>query len=389
VGGGRALAFYNGGGNSSAAALAAGPDGLYFSDLYKEDGGANPVARGAHILRMSYSPQLPSDCNGNGIPDLQEILAGSVQDCNQNGIPDECDVASGRSEDCNRNGIPDECDAVALVTSDFNAGTAPWTLNGTATRINDQIRLTSAVGNQLGSMVRPPISLTPISGFDISFDLRIGGGSGADGMSFAAFDSVRYSQNALFGEEGPGSTDSNAAGPGTLVVQFDTYDNGNEGENSIDVTRDGVLIGHYSPSFDLEDFVTHRAHIRVRSNLLNMTITRADGSTENVYTDLPVAFANVPARFGFGGRTGGATDEHWVDNVVFRVPGPADRNGDGVLDVCACLADFNRDGSLDFFDYLDFVAAFASTSSAADFNHDSIVDFFDYLDFVNAFSLGC
>lgn len=43
----------------------------------------------------------------------------------------------------------------------------------------------------------------------------------------------------------------------------------------------------------------------------------------------------------------------------------------------------------DFFDYLDFVAAFASEDPAADFNADSMIDFFDYLDFVLAFDAGC
>ncbi len=54
-----------------------------------------------------------------------------------------------------------------------------------------------------------------------------------------------------------------------------------------------------------------------------------------------------------------------------------------------CLADFNRDGVLDFFDYLDFVDAFASGDIYSDFNEDGIVDFFDYLDFVDGFSTGC
>ncbi len=54
-----------------------------------------------------------------------------------------------------------------------------------------------------------------------------------------------------------------------------------------------------------------------------------------------------------------------------------------------CPPDFNRDGVLDFFDYLDFVAVFAIQTIAADFNHDSVVDFFDYLDFVQALSDGC
>ncbi len=54
-----------------------------------------------------------------------------------------------------------------------------------------------------------------------------------------------------------------------------------------------------------------------------------------------------------------------------------------------CAADFNNDGSVDFFDYLDFVDAFSANDPSADFNGDSSIDFFDYLDFVDAFSIGC
>ncbi len=54
-----------------------------------------------------------------------------------------------------------------------------------------------------------------------------------------------------------------------------------------------------------------------------------------------------------------------------------------------CTADFNQDGFVDFFDYLDFVDAFSSELAAADFNQDNQIDFFDYLDFVDAFSIGC
>jgi hypothetical protein len=57
--------------------------------------------------------------------------------------------------------------------------------------------------------------------------------------------------------------------------------------------------------------------------------------------------------------------------------------------VSVCNADFNGDGTLDFFDYLDFVDAFSALAPAADYNGDSVIDFFDYLDFVDAFSMGC
>jgi hypothetical protein len=54
-----------------------------------------------------------------------------------------------------------------------------------------------------------------------------------------------------------------------------------------------------------------------------------------------------------------------------------------------CRADFNRDGTLDFFDYLDFIDDFSNARTTSDFNLDGTLDFFDYLDFVDAFSVGC
>jgi len=63
---------------------------------------------------LRFDCEGTTDCNGNGVPDEEEIASGDAPDCNGNGIPDECDVDSGRSPDVNRNGIPDECeDAVA------------------------------------------------------------------------------------------------------------------------------------------------------------------------------------------------------------------------------------------------------------------------------------
>ncbi len=52
-------------------------------------------------------------------------------------------------------------------------------------------------------------------------------------------------------------------------------------------------------------------------------------------------------------------------------------------------ADFNNDGTVDFFDYLDFVDAYSLNDPSSDFNGDSFIDFFDYLDFVDAYSVGC
>ena len=61
--------------------------------------------------------------------------------------------------------------------------------------------------------------------------------------------------------------------------------------------------------------------------------------------------------------------------------------GDVLMPFCA--ADFNHDGDVNFFDYLDFADAYSANDPSADFNHDGEINFFDYLDFVDAYSAGC
>jgi hypothetical protein len=75
--------------------------------------------------------------------------------------------------------------------------------------------------------------------------------------------------------------------------------------------------------------------------------------------------------------------------IVFRQLGSSEeqeRAMEWVRTHLACPADFNADGQVDFFDYLDFAGAFAAEETAADFNADGQLDFFDYLDFVGAFA---
>ena len=75
------------------------------------------------------------DCNGNAVPDDQDIVAGTSLDCNSNTVPDECetdcndnsvpddcDIAGGTSLDIDGNGIPDECDMLADLDGDGVVG---------------------------------------------------------------------------------------------------------------------------------------------------------------------------------------------------------------------------------------------------------------------------
>ena len=81
---------YAGTGRATACGLEAGPDGLYMTELYY-DQGSSPTQPGARILRVSYDPG--TDCNGNGVDDVCDLAAGTSADVNGNGIPDECEAS--------------------------------------------------------------------------------------------------------------------------------------------------------------------------------------------------------------------------------------------------------------------------------------------------------
>lgn len=66
------------------------------------------------------------DCNGNGVPDDQDIQNGTSQDCNENGWPDECDLLYGMSPDINGNGVPDECESCVSVLQASDVSTGGW-----------------------------------------------------------------------------------------------------------------------------------------------------------------------------------------------------------------------------------------------------------------------
>jgi len=59
------------------------------------------------------------DCNGNGIPDSEDIAQGTSDDCNENDIPDKCDP------DCNDNDLVDECEARDGLVDDCNNNLVP------------------------------------------------------------------------------------------------------------------------------------------------------------------------------------------------------------------------------------------------------------------------
>lgn len=62
---------------------------------------------------------IPADCNGNGLPDGDDIDQGISEDCTGNRVPDECEP------DCNANGTADSCDLQSGFSTDCNGDLKP------------------------------------------------------------------------------------------------------------------------------------------------------------------------------------------------------------------------------------------------------------------------
>jgi len=132
---------YTGDGFATAAALAAGPDGLYFSEFYGDTSNTGPTAAGGRILRISY---------------------GDSEDCDGNGLPDSCEIATGAA-DYDGNGVLDVCDPLSASTNEASVaviGQVDFSLRAGATHAGQGYQLLgsmtgTAPGTQLGALTLP------------------------------------------------------------------------------------------------------------------------------------------------------------------------------------------------------------------------------------------
>jgi hypothetical protein len=105
VSGPSTLVEYRGTGRGSMVGLAAGPDGLYFTEMYEDTGANGPTAPGARIFRVRYVNPIVGDYDINGVVDQNDYNVwranyGSnlllAADGNRNGIVDTADFVIWR-----------------------------------------------------------------------------------------------------------------------------------------------------------------------------------------------------------------------------------------------------------------------------------------------------
>ncbi len=174
--------------------------------------------------------------------------------------------------------------------------------------------ITRNLGSQLGGWTSPLIGT--VEQIILDFDIYIDDGTArqADGISLGVGDDLEGA--TAFGENGRGSK---------LRVNFDNWDNGGMEAPAIDIVWENevvatVLVGTTADS-GLDTDGWWPVHIEVT----------AAGDVTVVYNeDVIHDRVNIPgwttienARMAFGGRTGGANANQWIDNISFSVEGGA------------------------------------------------------------------
>ncbi len=211
----------------------------------------------------------------------------------------------------------------------------------------------------------------------------------------AVTDGLQISVTALDGSYGPASTLPNAFNPVTDDPHGDAF-------NSSPWDGTGVLLNTFDNLPSVYTFQEHWNSI--------MTLRFVDGVKSvgfsfqqmNMNAVLVVdgnelGILHAVAGLGLSGDRNGYIRIDGCNTTIFEVE-IRSQNADGwaidhlafePADGVECVADFNNDCGLDFFDVQAFLAAFAASEPGADTNGDGAWNFFDVQQFLGLFSAGC
>jgi hypothetical protein len=213
-----------------------------------------------------------------------------------------------------------ESNLVSSVALSSAAGAVPppgggWSYNGSAQMSRSDTDLTSATVNQAGTVVYPrAVATSATSSLTAQFQVQIGGGTGANGLTFALL-SPKTATTAV-GGKGGGLALSGLTG---MAVALSTYPIlGSTSSNFVAIVTANGTKG-LSPS--TEQVVSGQ----LRSGIHTVKVTLA-GGTLHVYLDgglVTSAKASLPATslLAFTASTGGETDVHAIRDASLAASG--------------------------------------------------------------------
>ncbi|MCI0746500.1 MAG: Ig-like domain-containing protein [Verrucomicrobia subdivision 3 bacterium] len=237
--------------------------------------------------------------------------------------------------------------AVPDYANNFNSDpSASLTIRTSATWVatgsydgSGYISITDNVNSQQGTIVLPDFdSGATVAGFILRAKVRIGGGTAdpADGMSISfceAGDPVVAS--GTVGEEGTSTG---------LSVNIDTWDNGAGESRGIQIKNGGAVIAsqRFAGRRDGDEQTGYFCQTVLRDSAGNPVALATDPSGTadpgtfvdleirlcswgtlsvtykglEIFKDVVTGYVPRPGRFVFGARTGGANDNHWIDDLT-------------------------------------------------------------------------
>ncbi|HEX6520378.1 MAG TPA: hypothetical protein VF070_10280, partial [Streptosporangiaceae bacterium] len=194
-----------------------------------------------------------------------------------------------------------------------------WSYNGSTVMAGPDTRLTNAATGQAGSVVYPA-AVAP-NGLRVRFNEQIGGGTGADGMTFALLSPTTASTASGSGGSGLGFAKLSG-----VAVVFDTHQatgypssnfagiaTGTNSNGTLKLTSSVNEIGELRAG-------THNVEVTVTSGVLTVFFDGAQILAQHVTLPPTVKLA-------FTGATGGLTDVHEVRDAAISVGAPASSAG--------------------------------------------------------------
>ncbi len=165
-----------------------------------------------------------------------------------------------------------------------------------------------------------------------------------------------------------------------------------QGELSSDIGQHYYFPAIYSDESDNVGLIASRSSISEFASVQVAGRTPSD----------PLGTMSAPIQLAIGDST---ADGRWGDYLDIAVDPNDDRTFwivgmyrksfgwqtwiDSFTIASACAADFNGDGTLNFFDISEFLAAFNAGDTSADIDNNGTFNFFDISAYLNLFSAGC